>query len=405
LRAGGRGVERTAPDLVVQGPWGILDRVADHANSPAGSGDPAPSMPTSLPPTGAHRDGLRLRVPTADDTDDLVRAAGDPDIAAAGLDLPASRADADAWFARPGSRFLVTDGTAVLGGLELRDVRPGTGNLTCWVAAGVRRRGVATRAVRELAGWALPTRVSRLELVTDVTNVVAHRVALAAGFTREGIRRAGRSLPNGYRADEVVWSRLPGDPPGPRPRPLPDLPGGELTDGTVRLRPITTADAGDMEALLNLPDVARRQVPPGPTTSALIAQRCAYAPADWLIGSRAALTIRDAASDAFAGEMALVLDGLTGEGWIGYSLLPAWRGRGMTKRAVRLLSRWALSLGVARLCAGTMPDNVASQRVLEATGFTLEGVRRAELPGPGDTRNDDHVYVLLALGLAGRGRT
>lgn len=402
--------------MAVSGPSGILDRVADHATFPAGPDRPSsagPEQPSSAGPdlpslpdttTGAHRDGLTLRVPTVRDTDDLVRAAGDPDIAAAGLDLPASRSDAGAWLARPGSRFLVTDGTTVLGGLELRDPRPGTGELTYWVAPGVRRRGVATRAVRRLAAWALPTRVSRLELVTDVTNVVAQRVALAAGFTREGVRRAGRPLPNGYRADEVVWSRLPGDPPGPRPRTLPDLPGGELADEAVRLRPITVADAGDMEALLNLPDVARRQVPPGPAAPAMIAQRCAYAPADWVTGGRAALTIRDAASDAFAGEIALVVDGLTREGWIGYSLLPGWRGRGMTKRAVRLLSRWALSIGVPRLCAGTMPDNVASQRVLEDTGFTLEGVRRAELPGPGGTRNDDHVYVLLAPDPPGRVR-
>jgi RimJ/RimL family protein N-acetyltransferase len=80
---------------------------------------------------------------------------------------------------------------------------------------------------------------------------------------------------------------------------------------------------------------------------------------------------------------------------IGYSMLPGFRGRGAATRAVRLLSAWALTTGVKRLVAGTMPDNVASQRVLEKAGFVREGIQRSRFDGPDGTRVDDVMYVLF----------
>ena len=68
---------------------------------------------------------------------------------------------------------------------------------------------------------------------------------------------------------------------------------------------------------------------------------------------------------------------------IGYSMMPAWRGRGHATRAVRLLAAWAFEhAGIARLVAGTAPWNTASQRVLERAGFQREGYERSRLPGP-----------------------
>jgi RimJ/RimL family protein N-acetyltransferase len=406
--------------------------------------------------------GVRLRAARDGHAAELVAAGTDPGIAASLDGLPRSHDEARRWIDRADSLFMIEDGEKVVGGVELRAVRRGTGELAFWVRPEARCQGVATAAVRAMTGWALPARVNRLELVTDVTNIGAQRIALTAGFTREGVRRSGRIRPDGSRSDEVVWGRVAGDPPGPRPRPLPDLPGceppgneppgneppdgeprgrhephgqhdahrqheahgqhglggrlavgdrheppdggartagrlgGELSDGVVLLRPLGPADVDNLYALMSLPDVAERQVPPGRFSRQQCARRCAHTAADWLAGNRAGLAIADAATGAFAGEISLSPDGLTGEGWIGYSLLPAWRGRGLTTRAVRLLVGWALEVGFPRLCAGTMPDNVASQRVLEAAGFTLEGIRRAELPGHHGTRNDDHVYVLLA---------
>ena len=63
-----------------------------------------------------------------------------------------------------------------------------------WVAPWARRRGVATAAVRAMSGWAFANAgVVRLELLTDWANVGSQRVALAAGFQREGVRRSAAS--------------------------------------------------------------------------------------------------------------------------------------------------------------------------------------------------------------------
>jgi len=90
----------------------------------------------------------------------------------------------------------------------------------------------------------------------------------------------------------------------------------------------------------------------------------------------------------------------TGQAMIGYSQLPAWRGRGYPTRAAQLLSLWVFAeTTIARLIAGTLPTNKGSQRVLEKAGFTQEGYLRSRLPGPSNTRTDDIQYVLLPQAL------
>jgi RimJ/RimL family protein N-acetyltransferase len=67
-----------------------------------------------------------------------------------------------------------------------------------------------------------------------------------------------------------------------------------------------------------------------------------------------------------------------GRAELGYWLLAEGRGRGRATRAVRLVSRWALSQpGIARLELSTAPDNKASQRVAQRSGFRREGVLRS----------------------------
>jgi ribosomal-protein-alanine N-acetyltransferase len=63
---------------------------------------------------------------------------------------------------------------------------------------------------------------------------------------------------------------------------------------------------------------------------------------------------------------------------IGYWLAPLWRNRGVTSAAVRGFSRWAFDAypDLMRLSLYTLPDNLASQRVAERTGFTREGLLR-----------------------------
>lgn len=283
--------------------------------------------------------------------------------------------------------YAVVDGDRLVGGLALARVRPGTSELTFWVVPEERHRSVATRAVRALCREA----GERLEMITGVGDTVPQRVALNAGFTREAVRRGG-TLHDGARHDDVLWSWLPGDAPGPARRLLPDLVGGALRDGEVVLRPLTPADAHALLALKNLPDVRTRSLVRRGRTRTEIERDCAAAASAWPAGERAELVILVAG--AFAGSITLFSDGF-GQAMIGYSMLPEFRGRGTATRAVRLLSAWAFTTGVQRLVAGTMPDNVASQRVLEKAGFVREGIQRSRFDGTDGTRVDDVTYVLF----------
>lgn len=282
----------------------------------------------------------------------------------------------------------VLDGDRLVAGLAVAPVRPGTSELTFWVVPEERRRGVATRAVRALCRGA----AERLEFVTDITDTVSQRVALNAGFTREAERRGG-TLRDGVRCDDVMWSWLPGDSPGPAARPLPDFPFGGLVDGEVTLRPLGPGDVDDLLALNNTPDVRARAIRRHERTRREVQRECDGAASRWLAGQRAELVIL--VGGEFAGCIGLSNEAIGRQAMVGYSMLPEFRGRGGTTRAVRLLSAWAFEVGVRRLVAGTMTDNVASQRVLEKAGFVREGIERSRFDGPDGTRIDDITHVMF----------
>jgi RimJ/RimL family protein N-acetyltransferase len=69
---------------------------------------------------------------------------------------------------------------------------------------------------------------------------------------------------------------------------------------------------------------------------------------------------------------------LFGMWWqIGYVLIPSERGKGYCTEAVKLAVDYLfMSKQVVRIQAGTLPQNVASQKVLEKAGFQKEGTMR-----------------------------
>ncbi|HEX5201147.1 MAG TPA: GNAT family N-acetyltransferase [Actinoplanes sp.] len=305
-------------------------------------------------------------------------------------------------FAEGGAVYAIADPETddLLGGIGFDKVVPSRGQaeIGYWVGPWARGRGVATAAVRALSAHALGAGLQRLELLTHWDNPASMRVALAAGVHREGVRR--EALPNraGGRDDLIAFARLASDPAVPTPRVLPDLPGGELTDGVVTLRPLGPGDQRFLLELRGLPDVWRTSVPAQPPTAEQIRERCTRAAAHWLEGTRADLVIIESATGAPAGEIGLFYqEPPTGQGMIGYSMLPAFRGRGFATRAAQLLSLWAFAeTDIARLIAGALPTNLGSQRVLEKAGFRREAYLKSRLPGPDGTRQDDVQFVLLA---------
>ena len=358
---------------------------------------------------------VRLRPFRLEDADDLLAGCNDPLTLGFLQQMPSPYTHADAawWinegapaaFAAGGSAHAITDPATdrVIGGVGHHHVRDGAAEIGYWVAAGARGRGVATDACRTLSAYAFAHGIQRLGLKTEIENAASQRVALASGYARESVERGGGRSRNGGRHDLIVWSRLDSDSGEPVPRMLPDLPGrtagdpGHLTDGVTILRPLRVADAPDTHAIRSLPEVVATSVPPTAPDLPSIVRRCAQAEASWLAGERADFTIRDAETGAYAGEIGLYYwSPRTGEAITGYSMMPAWRGRGHATRAVRLLADWAFEhVGIARLVAGTAPWNTASQRVLERAGFEREGYEHARLPGPNGTRVDNVTYALL----------
>lgn len=75
---------------------------------------------------------------------------------------------------------------------------------------------------------------------------------------------------------------------------------------------------------------------------------------------------------------------------IGYFVAQARNGRGIATRAIGLTVEWAFEeVELHRLEAGTLVDNIGSQKALERNGFERIGIARRYLHIGGDWR--DHV--------------
>jgi RimJ/RimL family protein N-acetyltransferase len=357
-------------------------------------------------------DGIRLRDYRPDDVDAVVAGYADPQ-AQRFMPLvpsPFTRRHGE-WYiheavpaalAESGAAYAIADPETdrLLGGIGINQVQPARsqGEIGYWVAPWARRRGVATAAVRALTAHAFRTGTARLELLTHWENAPSQRVALAAGYRREGVRRGALPNRDGGFDDLLAFARVAGDPPAPIPRALPDLPGGELTDGVVTLRPLSADDVPFYADLHARPDVVASSVRPEPPALDEVVRRCYRAAAHWIAGERADLVIVDTVTGTPAGEIGLFYqEPVTAQAMIGYSMLPAWRGRGYATRAAELLSLWVFAeTDIARLIAGALPTNLGSQRVLEKAGFKREAYLRSRLPGLNGPRLDDIQFALLA---------
>jgi len=95
------------------------------------------------------------------------------------------------------------------------------------------------------------------------------------------------------------------------------------------------------------------------------------------------LTIADGATDRYLGSCGLNPLGTPGDYEVYYTVVTAERGRGIATEALGALAGHALSCAVVeRLVAHVVPENIASIRVAENTGFVDDGpVRRRAVTG------------------------
>jgi RimJ/RimL family protein N-acetyltransferase len=98
-----------------------------------------------------------------------------------------------------------------LGLVDLRLYEDAVAEVAYWVKADARGQGIATEAVRLVSTWAIERLgIARVQLGTHPENLASQRVAIKAGFTREGVLRSLREI-KGVRVDQVIFSVLPED--------------------------------------------------------------------------------------------------------------------------------------------------------------------------------------------------
>jgi signal transduction histidine kinase len=168
------------------------------------------------PPLGD--EAIVLRPPTEADAPAIAAACADPEIGRwIPVPIPYTLADAraflaelrDGWASGADCVFAIEERAsgALAGLVDLhRDTAPGRAGVGYWLAPGARGRGLATRAVRLVAAWGFADpALERLELVTLVGNDASGRVALRAGFRREGILRRYLAF-RGTSVDVVMYA-------------------------------------------------------------------------------------------------------------------------------------------------------------------------------------------------------
>jgi RimJ/RimL family protein N-acetyltransferase len=379
-------------------------------------------------------DGLLLRVWRPADADAVHRACQDPDIQrwttvptpyllehAEGFvgDIAAA-----AWRDGTGAPFAVCDAATgeLLGscGLVSIDQVLRSGEVGYWTAPWARGRGVAVRATRAVARWALrELGLRRVIWQAEVGNHASRLVALRAGFRVEGQLRLARPHPQGG-ANGWIGSLLPSDLASADADPAVTEPGpaapGSVTarraalfgqpqpvlfasapDGEIRLRRPEERDLDAIVAACHDPQTLRWTSVPDPyqrsdaeffLTELTLAR--------WARGDGAAFAIADP-DDNFAGTIELRLAGNDpAVADVGYLVAPHARGRGYCPRALAAICAWGFrTLGLGRIEWRAQVGNHASRRAAEKAGFVVEGIARDGISYRG-ARVDAWVGALLA---------
>jgi RimJ/RimL family protein N-acetyltransferase len=161
------------------------------------------------------------------------------------------------------------------------------------------------------------------------------------------------------------------DHPERTPQPTLDSP-------RLRLRGYRDDDLDDLFALQSDPQVMRYWSYPAWTERRQAEERLALIYKQVREDDVYIWVIADRTSDRMIGNAALFsLDRGQQRGEVGYSLMPAWQGRGLAQEAMRLVLAFAFDvIGLERLEADIDPRNTGSRKLVERLGFVHEGLLR-----------------------------
>jgi RimJ/RimL family protein N-acetyltransferase len=187
---------------------------------------------------------------------------------------------------------------------------------------------------------------------------------------------------------------------------MPSLPFLEdpIVDHGVALRDAAERDIPEiLIAHQDDPELHIRQGLRRPPSGAELGRQIEEADSERRSGIRARLTILEGSSDQFRGRIVVHnLDWEDSRAELGVWVVPAARGRGLARAALRLAARWLFErVRLVRLELLTEPDNEPMLRAAAAAGFVHEGVLR-HYARRGKARQDMAVLSLLPTDLGPR---
>ncbi len=177
----------------------------------------------------------------------------------------------------------------------------------------------------------------------------------------------------------------------------------------VELRPLTPADAVDVQAYRGLPEVTTH-LPHPPLSLTETMQRLGAWDQE---PDRLAIAVRRRGRPDVVGDVELMLrrspalaPAVTRE-WeasLGYALHPCAQGEGLATEAVRAVLVLAFSvLGLRRVSARAFTGAAASSRLLARVGLHQEGIERAVVLGRDGHWLDDELWAVHAAQWPGTG--
>jgi RimJ/RimL family protein N-acetyltransferase len=135
----------------------------------------------------------------------------------------------------------------------------------------------------------------------------------------------------------------------------------DLSDEALVLRAWSERDVDALVNACSDPELHRRLGVPVPYTSDDASDYIALCATGWATGSQFAFAVVDRVDNTVAGSVRVGPSPISATA--GYWTAPWARGRGVASGALRLVTEWAIGIGLSPVRLYVANDNIASQRV------------------------------------------